>query len=173
MNAAVVFFSYQGTTSRFAAEIADGLNGICVEVTPVGHRRSGADDEVYVWGGDQVVMPGLPDITYRDFPMHSMDLIVVCSPVWAGSVAPPMRSFLTENEFFRRTFALFTCYAGRVGSAASDMRELVLGNPVLDEMHLREPRPEESDDAAKRVRAWGRDLAAMFETDERREASGE
>ena len=173
MNAAVVFFSYQGNTRRFASVIGECLDASVIELSTVRRRHSVGERSRYIWGGDQIMMSNLPQITHEDYDFSAADLIVVGTPVWGGTMAPPVRSFLTSREFFRTNFALFTTYAGRCGSALRDMEDLLVGNTILDTLLLREPNSMEEDTTLARAQQWGLDLRTTMEDPERKEASGE
>ena len=40
------------------------------------------------------------------------DLLVIGTPVWAGTFSPAIRTFLKENNLDGRKVALFACHAG-------------------------------------------------------------
>lgn len=158
MKAAVVYFSYQGTTRRIAEAIAAELDAATVELTPVRRRTPPPDRRTFTWGDGEVSMAERPEIAHREFDFGSVDLLVVGTPVWAGSMAPPVRSFLTAHEFFRRTFALFCCYSGRVSAALDHMEDLLIGNEVIDTLALREPRRGDHDEIVDRAGRWAATL---------------
>ena len=173
MKTAVVFFSYQGTTRHIAHAVAGEIGATPVELEPVVHRRSARERTTFAWGSHQIRMPAPPEITHDDYSFHSADLIVVGTPVWGGSMAPPVRAFLRNHEFFRRSFALFSCYAGRAGNAIPHMRDLLIGNSIIGELALREPRDGTLDAVTDEARRWAQALSRDLFGNERKEASGE
>ena len=173
MKTAVVFFSYQGNTRRIAHEVASELGADAIELVPRRRRRSTSERLEFVWAGVRVQMPALPEITHPELKLDDYDLLIIATPVWAGTIAPPLRSFLESHEFFRKQFGLLVTYAGRVGATLEHMREHVLGNEILGELSLRDELHGDGSSLCLQARAWARDIATDAAAQDRQEASGE
>jgi hydroxymethylglutaryl-CoA reductase len=67
------------------------------------------------------------------------DLIILGMPVWAGSPAPAMVSFLDKVSLSGKKTALFCCHAGGKGKALEKFRAIVPGAVIAGELDLRKP----------------------------------
>jgi hypothetical protein len=74
-----------------------------------------------------------------DFDPAPYDLIIMGAPVWAGSPAPAMVSFLGKTELGGKKAALFCCHAGGKGRALEKFRALAFGAVIAGELDLRNP----------------------------------
>lgn len=173
MNSAVVFFSYQGNTRRIAQELASELGSDLIELQPLRRRRPIMEPVDFVWGGVQVRMPATPGISHPEFDLDAYDLLIIATPVWAGSIAPPVRTFLESHEFFRKQFGFLVTYAGRVGATLDHLREHVLGNEVVGELSLRDDTHGDGSALLLEARAWAREVLAAARAEDHQEASGE
>jgi flavodoxin len=157
MNAAVVFFSYEGNTRLVADELAERLDATLVEVSPVP-----ADDrdeaETYTWKHHIVSSPSTPDIRHSEFDPAEFDLIVLGTPVWSGTIAPPIRSFLERHELFRCTCAIYCCYDGRVGSTLHDLEDTLSGNTIVASERFRTPRTRDIETVRTYVNRWADEI---------------
>lgn len=170
MKSAVVFFSYDGNTRYLAGKISRELNSELIELSVV-RQRHATDRETFAWRTRQVSTSPIPEVRFADFAFHEADLIVVGTPVWAGSMAPAVRSFFRSYDFFRTNFALFACYAGRVGSALQHMKDMLIGNTIIGELSIREPLQHNREGASHEVTMWARQLFDTLQQPQRKEAS--
>lgn len=154
---AVIFYSFDGNTRRLAELIAEETAADLIEVTPAAGEQ-GSGSLKHVWGSTQVRLPEEPSINPIEEDLDSYDLLFVGTPVWAGGVAPPMRTFLKEREFFRRNFALFASYSGRTGRIFQELRKRLAGNEILGEIGVREPLEQQGTKLEERIRAWAREM---------------
>lgn len=176
MNVVVVYYTLHGHTRKVAEEICSALRespvvgGITALELSVAKPRSADDRQSYVWCQEEVWMPAEPVIHHDEYTFSKADLIVLGTPVWAGSISPPIRSFLRQHEFFRKAVALFCTYDGRAGACLGDMRALLLGSDIVAESSFRTARrlTGGSGDAY----AWACALASTFSDEVQDEASG-
>jgi|GEM_PF-2143440 len=157
MNAAVVFFSYEGNTRRIADDLVEDLDATAIPLTVT---DTGDDPEIYTWRNHVIHVSQTPTIRHPEFEPEEYDLIVLGTPVWSGSISPALRSFLDSQEFFRRRFALFCCYERRVGSALSDIRDRLAGNTIVDEARFCTTERYAASMTRDRIREWARTLCA-------------
>ncbi len=170
MKSAVVFFSYDGNTRYLAGEISRELDSDLIELSVV-QQYNATEKQTFAWRTRQVSTSPMPEVTFSDFSFHDTDLIIVGTPVWAGSMAPAIRSFLRSHDFFRNNFALFACYAGRVGSALQHMKDMLIGNTIIGELSIREPLQRDRERASSDVTMWARQLFDTLHQPQEKEAS--
>jgi len=105
----VVHYSLGGTTAKVAADIAAALNAESAVIEDVVPRQGPLR---FLRAVLETVACGLPTIRgpldVSDYP-----LVVLGTPVWAGSMAAPMRSFLVAHQRELRHVAYFCTMGGR------------------------------------------------------------
>ena len=124
----VVYYSRSGVTRAIASELGQMLDADVEEILdrrgragPFGYQRSLVEAIRQRPAG---IMPTTKD------PL-SYELVIVGTPIWAGSVASPVRAYLIANKSGFRHVA-FSCSLGGRGSetAFAQMRALVGSGPV-------------------------------------------
>lgn len=133
----ILYCSRSGNTQRVAREIADQTGGEVLEVVPA---------EPYEEGYDAMLARAqqeLAEIDRGNYPPVSTvverfddyDLLIVGYPIWYGSMATPMQSFLHEHaaKLSGKRVALFAT-SGSSGMAASvaEARALCPDSEVLE-----------------------------------------
>ncbi len=139
MRAAVVYFSLEGNT-RFAAErIAEELRADLIPLFPV--KKYPADGfGKYFWAGKSASFREAPALEAYRFDADRYDVILLGTPVWAGTFAPPLRTFLRANPMAGRKIAFFaSCSGGSAEKCFDDLRKEAPGGIVLDTLRLVDP----------------------------------
>ncbi|HZP92226.1 MAG TPA: hypothetical protein VFB20_05005 [Burkholderiales bacterium] len=93
--AIVVVFSRTGHTRQVGAEIARRLRCPMVEITERRSRRGGL---AYLHSPFEALFARLPEIRRIDEDLRDFSLLVIGTPVWAGHVCSPVRSFLARHR---------------------------------------------------------------------------
>ena len=99
----VVSYSLGGTTRIVADELVRLLSADSYGIVEA-RRRKGLVD--YLLAGFESLAKGVPAIVDSCEP-SAYDMVVLGTPVWAGSMASPMRSFLLAH---RREFDKVACF---------------------------------------------------------------
>ena len=104
----IVYYSLTGNTKMIAEVIAEETGSDILELKPV--KELNADSSTkYLWGGYQATMKIKPKLKYIDKNPLEYDLIILGTPVWAWTYAPPIRSFLAKYNLKGKKVALWTC----------------------------------------------------------------
>ena len=128
MKTAIVYYSLGGNTAYAAQLLAEGLDADLIAIRPVkaypdtGFRK-------FFWGGKSAVMAETPALEPYEFRAEEYDRVVFGFPVWAGNVAPPLRTFAKENREAlsgKRLYA-FACQGGSGAEKALKKLALCLG----------------------------------------------
>jgi flavodoxin len=124
----VVFYSLTGTTRRVANELVESLGADVEEIREV-QSRSGVFD--FIRSGYEAVAKVLPPIKPFEKDPAEYRLVVLGTPVWAGSMSSPMRTYITQNRERFRAVALFCTQGGETeGRTFLNMTELCGRTPV-------------------------------------------
>jgi Flavodoxins len=161
MKTLVVYYSLEGHTRAIAGFIAKETGADLLELKPVKQIPTRG-----IWkffhGGAQAILKKTPELLPFDIDARDYDLIFVGTPVWAGLIASPMRTFLTRQKVRGKRIALFcTCMAGR-GKSLQIMKELLEGNYILGEMEFRST-PDEMENWERKAMEWVRSIAVDYE----------
>lgn len=150
MRTLIVYYSMGGNTEAAAAVVAKRLGADALRLEPQkAYPSSGL--RKFLWGGKSAVMAETPKL--KPYVLNGgYDRIIFGSPVWAGTFAPPLRTFIKENALALegRTFAAFMCQGGSGGEKALRKLEECLGVKALAaEAILIDPkdRPSAENDA--------------------------
>lgn len=113
MKTVIVYYSMNGNTKYAAEEIAGRLGADIVEIRP---EKAFPDKgfKKFLWGGKSAVMGESPELVPYELNTADYDCVILGTPVWASSFAPPMRTFAEENRAALqiKRLGVFTCFSG-------------------------------------------------------------
>jgi len=121
MKTAVVYYSQSGNTGYVAKMIAEKIGADLIPLEP----ESAYPDKgfkKFFWGGKSAVMGDEPALKPVRFDPAEYEQIVFGTPVWAGTFAPPLRTFggLWRDALRDKKLAFFACMSGAgAGKAAA------------------------------------------------------
>lgn len=162
----VVYFSRTGTTRLLASAIARIMGADLEEICDCSNREGPGG---YLRSLLDAIRRRQVEIVPAGLDVSAYDLVVIGSPVWAGSVSAPVRSYLIENRAGLSQVAFFCSFGGRgADKALHEMRELV-GKPAVAECKVTAAEAHQGAHAAlaafvggiKRHLARSRDLEWM------------
>ncbi len=126
----VAYFSWSGNTKSIAEKIQTQTGGDIFEITPVTPYPSDYNETAYGIAKEQKEKGIHPPINNTD--ISSYDVIFVGTPAWWYTMAPPVMTFLAENNFEGKTVIPFVTHGGGGGyTIDKDMAELAKGAKVL------------------------------------------
>ncbi|MBD3156017.1 MAG: hypothetical protein GF368_05190 [Candidatus Aenigmarchaeota archaeon] len=118
MKILVTFYSRTGNTKKVGEEIAKILKADIDQIIDEKDRKG---LKGYFGGGKDALMKNKSRIKYDKKP-ESYDLVIIGTPVWAGTMAPAVRTYLSENKFEKVAF--FCTYGSGFSRAFSDMEKI-------------------------------------------------
>ncbi len=126
----VAYFSWSGNTKSIAEKIQTQTGADIFEITPVTPYPSDYNETAYGIAKEQKEKGIHPPINNTD--ISSYDVIFVGTPAWWYTMAPPVMTFLAENNFEGKTVVPFVTHGGGGGyTIDKDMAELAKGAKVL------------------------------------------
>jgi flavodoxin len=153
MKTVVVYYSYDGNCAFIAKQLKSQLNADIVALeTADEKKRTGLAK--YAWGGSQVFMRKKPALKPYNFDPAAYDLIVLGTPVWAGSPSPAIVSFLSRTKIAGKRIALFICHAGGRGKAMEKFEALLPGNTIAGKIDFINPARGDPEEALKKTAEW-------------------
>ncbi len=162
MKTLVVYYSMGGNTACIAEMLTDALGAELLRLEP---RKAYPDKGAskFLWGGKSAVMGEKPPLQPYAFHPEDYDRIIFGFPVWAGTFAPPLRSFAAEHLAALRgkQLAAYACEGGSGGERALQKLKKTLGiEAFAAEAVFIDPKDRPSDGNDARFREFCAKLKA-------------
>ena len=126
----VAYFSWSGNTKSVAEKIHSQVGGDIFRIEPDTPYPSDNNETAYGIAKEQKDKGIHPPIKNTD--VSSYDVIFVGTPAWWYTMAPPVMTFLSENNFEGKTIVPFVTHGGGGGyTIDKDMASLAKGAKVL------------------------------------------
>lgn len=132
MKALIVYFSHSGNTRALAHQIQEQAGGDLVELQPV--EPYPKDYNAVVQQAKRELNSGFkPALKTSVNNLEGYDTIFAGSPNWCNTIAPPLQSFLSVNDFSGKTVLPFVTHGGGgSGRSFADIKALCPGTNVLE-----------------------------------------
>ena len=154
MKTIIVYYSLEGNTDYAAKRIASELKADLLRLEPEkAYPDSGF--KKFFWGGKSAVMAETPKLCSYAFNASEYDRIVFGFPVWASNVAPPIRTFVKENDPDGKRIAAFACESGAGAEKAFVKLKAALGIDAFEaELILIDPMTRPSEENDRKLRSF-------------------
>lgn len=123
---AAIYYSLDGHTHLVATKISERLE--CPAIRLGLHKEFSSTNTFlkYFWAGKSSVFHDKPSLMDTDLDPEAYDTLFIATPVWAGNVSSPVRSFLASHLFSgKRVFLVATNSGGSFGKCFATMRKLL------------------------------------------------
>lgn len=121
MSNLVVFYSRSGLTKQLGIEIARKLSADFEEIIDKKNRKNFLG---FLISGYEAITQKLANIKIPEKDPQNYDLIVICSPVWAGSLSSPVRAYLElYKEKIKKVAFVATCIS-KPGKIFKQMKQI-------------------------------------------------
>lgn len=111
MKKAVVFYSLSGNTQAAAKEIAEGIGADLIELKLVKPFPTEKSKQLAL-GGMQAMFGMKPAIQELSKNIKEYDVLILGTPIWAGTIAAPVHSFLNKYQVLDKIVAVLTFSGG-------------------------------------------------------------
>ena len=157
MKTAVVYYSLSGNTKWLAGKIAEAMNADLIELKTRRKYPAARWLQMVICGASASFKrkPALSDVPM----LSSYDNFILGAPVWAGTIASPMNSFLHSADLSNKNVALLAMSAG--GDAAKFMnriRELLPKSNIVGASDYRSILHKDTQEQAEKAIEWARSL---------------
>ena len=101
-------------------------------------------------GGAAVTFKAKPDLEPYSFNKDEYDMVILGSPVWAGTFAPPLRTFLDSNDLSGKKIAVIaTSAGGNSDKCINNLKTAAKADSLVASLSLIDPlsSPSEENDA--------------------------
>jgi len=152
MKTAVVFYSLDGNCAFISEEIKSLLNADLIRLQTKDDRKRGKIARFF-WAGGMMFSKKLPQLKPYTFNPADYDLIIIGAPVWAGSPAAPIKTFITNTAITGKKTAVFVCHAGGKGDSLEKLKTLLAGNEITAETDFFSAA-KNAEEMKKKVSEW-------------------
>jgi flavodoxin len=134
MKALVVYYTRTGTTQKVAEDLMKHFEYVDQDGILDLTKREGAIN--YLKAGRDAYLGNTTEISEPQKDPSNYDLVVFGSPVWAGNLAPAMRTYMRcHKDKFGHVACYCTMGGSNPGKVFSQMKE-ELGKEPLATLHL-------------------------------------
>ena len=154
MNTLIVYYSMSGNTEFAAQQIAGQLGAQTLRLTP---KKAYPDSgfRKFFWGGKSAVMAETPELEPYAFDPDAWDRVILGFPVWAANVAPPIRTFVRDQDLRGKRIAAFACQSGSGAEKALAKLRACLNTDALEaELILVDPLHRSGEETDRKLRAF-------------------
>ncbi len=159
MKTLVIFYSFEGNTKFIAQQVAAALQADTMQLE-VAKQYPKKGLQKYLWGGKSVLLGEQPPLTNPMADINAYQNIVLGTPVWAGSFAPPVHTFLQQHTLHGKNVALFACHGGGGAQKCfAKIKACIPDNTFVGEMAFFDPLQHTPEAAAKNATVWAEQLS--------------
>ena len=97
MKKIVVYYSLTGNVRKVAKDISEKTGADLLELRP---KKDYPDKgfKKFFWGGKSAVMGDEPELEEYDLALSDYDMVIIGTPVWAGTFTPPVKTFIRRER---------------------------------------------------------------------------
>lgn len=153
MKSVLIYYSMLGNTDYVARKIAEKIKADVIRIEPeTAYPDKGF--KKFFWGGKGAVMGDKPVLKPYTFTAGEYDRIIFGTPVWAGTFAPPLRTFIEENRetLKDKKISVVACSGGGKADKAADRIKQLIGTDSSEAfLHLVDPKDKPDSENEKRI----------------------
>lgn len=141
----IVYFSHSGNTRIVAEKIKNATGGDIFEIIPTVAYPT--DYKTVVDQADKEISEGYkPELKTKLDNIEQYDIIIVGSPNWWNTFAPPVATFLSSYNLDGKTIVPFITHEGSaLGRSVADIKKLCPKSIVLKGLAIRGTKVKNSD----------------------------
>lgn len=149
MKPLIVYYSWSGNTRALARHLASATGGTLFELAPKtpypsAYHACTEQAKKDIASGFRPALESLPDLS-------AVDTVLVGSPNWWGTVAPPVSTFLENAALKGKKVALFVTHGGGgLQRCEQDFRKQCKGEPLGRALAVSGSRAARASDEAQR-----------------------
>ena len=154
MKTIIVYYSMEENTAYVAKRIADHIGADTLRLYP---KKAYPDSgfRKFMWGGMHAVMAEKPALEPYEFCGDDYERVIIGFPVWASNMAPPLRTFIRDNDITGKSICAFACQAGNYAEKAFIKLKSALGiSEFENEMILVDPKSKPSEENEQKIEAF-------------------
>ncbi|ETI90563.1 flavodoxin family protein [Clostridium butyricum] len=158
MKNLIIYFSLEGNTKFIAESIAEEIECDIMELIPSKKYSTGKIGK-YFWGGKSVMFKEKPELINSQLDISNYKNIIIGTPVWCGTYAPPFNTFLSNFEIKYKNIALFACHGGGGAEKCFDnFKNELTENNFLGDISFVDPIKNQREECSQKAKEWIKSL---------------
>lgn len=160
MRNLIVYYSLEGNTKLIADMISKEIECDIIELKPKKEYAKGKISK-YFWGGRSVLIKEKPELTNLFKNIDEYDNIFIGTPVWCGTYAPPLSTFLNkcEKDLKGKSISLFMCHGGGgTEKCYSNFKKHLSNSKIIGTIDFKDPLKVDKTEIRVAVKKWITDL---------------
>jgi len=145
MKTCIIYYSLEGNTKLAAETLARKMDADVINLVPKKAYPTGKISK-FLWGGRSAVMSETPELEPMSFDEKNYDRFILCTPIWASTMAPPLRTFIETYKLEGKQYAVITCCSGgKCDKCYNTISELLPKASCIGTLRLIDPAKESFD----------------------------
>ena len=144
MKTLIVYYSLEGNTQWAAEKIAARIGADTLRLVP----KAAYPDKgfkKFLFGGKSAVMKESPELEPYEVDITQYTQVVLATPVWAGTMAPPLRTFVQREDLSGKRLALVaSSMGGSPGKTFSNLKSMLGVAEDIPTLCLKDPKSHPS-----------------------------
>lgn len=157
MKTLIIYYSFEGNVKLLGETMASEIGADILELHPKQEIKSTGFMK-YLWGGRQVIMKEEPKLEPINVNLNDYELLVIGTPVWAGSYTPAIRSFLSSNSIVNKKIAFFCSHEGGLGKTLDNLKNKLSANQIISSIDFIAPLKKNKEATLERAKTWIKSL---------------
>jgi len=154
MKKLIVYYSLEGNTELVAGKIQKYLEADVIRLIPKKEYPKG-NFKKYFWGGKSVTFGEKPKLEEYSFVAADYDVIIIGTPIWAGTFSPPIKTFLADNKISGKDIYLFTCSLGGTSEKCfAKIKGILKDSQIVDKIAVMEPLKNTNDNIDEKIKRF-------------------
>lgn len=153
MKNLIIYYSYEGNTEAIVNGIKDEFNADVLKLIPIKEKKTKSLFR-FIWGGMQVYMTKKPKLEPYNIDLSLYDNIIIGSPCWFGTFAPPINTFLSENNLENKNIYLFVCNGGNLRKTWTNYDNALKNSNIISKLDLIYPLKKDINNAIEETQKW-------------------
>lgn len=153
MKNLIVYYSYEGNTEALVNGMQKVIEADILKLVPKKERKTKSLFR-FVWGGMQVYMTKKPALETYNIDLSQYKNIIIASPCWFGTYAPPINTFLSENKLENKNIYLLVCNGGNLRNTWKNYEEALTGNNIISKLDIVYPIKDGLDKSIDKTNNW-------------------
>lgn len=153
MKTLIVFYSRTGMTRKAVGILAKEMEADTEEIT---EKRSREGIIGFLVSGMQAARRKCPQIDPAKKDYKNYDMVILGTPIWAGNMCSPLRTYLTNNNMENKKIGVIITYGGSsVEKTEEEIKKITPNAKLVGSIAIKK---SEMNDAENKIKEWVKNL---------------
>lgn len=157
MKKLLVYYSYEGNTEALANTVKENIDCDILKLEPIKEKKSEGLFR-FVWGGYQVYMNKTPKLKEYNIDLSKYTDIIIGTPCWFGTYAPPINTFIKENKLINKNIYIYVCNGGNIRNTWDNFEKELKGNNIVSKIDFIYPIKNGIESSINKMNEWLKEI---------------